>query len=191
MQQTPLELSRLNLVLLSRQLVDHRHANSTVSDSVAQLGGEIPLNLLAVQVTDSVEQGSDLDLGASLAKKSPPRPHCVARIPFTHQHLIGSLIGTGRGNREGVTDGPKTQQADAILSLQTAAGPLCFQVPLDRIANVRSDVLEVRKPVGGARHTVSVILDHKTLLAVLAAAGDHNGLGVRVDAVLNELGDSL
>ena len=45
-KQPSLELPRLDLVLLARELVDHRDAHAGVTDPVTQLRGEIPLDLL-------------------------------------------------------------------------------------------------------------------------------------------------
>jgi hypothetical protein len=56
---------------------------------------------------------------------------------------------------------------------------------------VRRDVLEVRSPLLVPRHSIAIVLDREIVLPVLAAAGDRDGLGVSVDAVLDELGDRL
>jgi hypothetical protein len=53
------------------------------------------------------------------------------------------------------------------------------------------DVLEVGQPVRIARDAVAIVFDRQTVLAVLAAAYDGNGLGVRIDAVFDQLRDGL
>ena len=42
-----------------------------------------------------------------------------------------------------------------------------------------------------ARHTVPIVLDREIVRAVFVAARDGDGLGVRIDAVLDELRDRL
>ena len=53
------------------------------------------------------------------------------------------------------------------------------------------DKLEVRQAVGAARHALAVISHGQIVCAVLAAAHDGNGCGLRIHAVLDELGDRL
>jgi hypothetical protein len=66
---------------------------------------------------------------------------------------------------------------------------VCFEVPFDGIANVRGHVLKVGKSIGIARHSIAVILDRQIMSAVFSAASDGDSLRLRVDAVLNELGN--
>ena len=66
-----------------------------------------------------------------------------------------------------------------------------LQPPFDRIADVRRHILEVGQPVVIARHAIPVILDGEVVRAVLLAAHDRDGFGVRIDAVLDEFGDGL
>jgi hypothetical protein len=73
--------------------------------------------------------------------------------------------------------------------LQSCPVAVGFEVSLDRIANVGGDVLEDRKSLGIARNSVAVIFDGQIVRAVLPPASDRDGLGVRVDAVLDELGN--
>jgi len=53
------------------------------------------------------------------------------------------------------------------------------------------DVLEVGQPVRIAGDAVAIVFHHQIVLSVLAATCDGNGLGVRIDAVLDELRDGL
>ncbi len=46
MEQSSFELPRLDLELFARKLVDHRYTNLSSTDPVAQLRGQIPLDLL-------------------------------------------------------------------------------------------------------------------------------------------------
>src|SRR5580700_10136854 len=190
MEQSSFELPRLDLELFARKLVDHRYTNLSSTDPVAQLRGQIPLDLLAAQATDALEQGTDLELGARLGKEHASRVHGVARIPFAHNHLIDPLIGTARSHRERIAHGPKAQQTDAKFPLQTPSA-ICLQASLDRVADMSRDVLEVRHPVRIAGNAVAIVLHRQIVLAVLAAARDGNGLGVGIDAVLDELRDGL
>src|SRR6516162_2345843 len=56
---------------------------------------------------------------------------------------------------------------------------------------MRGDVFEIRQPARIARDTVAIILDLQIVTAMLPPARDDNGLGVRVDAVLDQLGDGF
>jgi hypothetical protein len=106
-EQSPFELPRLDLVLLARKLVDHRYPNLGSADPVAQLRGQIPLDLLAAQTADAVEQRADPELGSRLGKEHASRIHGVARISFVHGHLIDALIGAATGHREPLAHGPE------------------------------------------------------------------------------------
>jgi hypothetical protein len=66
-----------------------------------------------------------------------------------------------------------------------------LQSALDRVANVSGDIFEVRQSLGIARHAVAVILDREIVCAAFSTARNRDGLGMRVDAVLHELGDRL
>src|SRR5215472_6135464 len=54
-QQPALELPWLHLVLLACEFVDYRYAHLSIADTVAQLGGQIPLDFLAAQATDTLQ----------------------------------------------------------------------------------------------------------------------------------------
>jgi hypothetical protein len=56
---------------------------------------------------------------------------------------------------------------------------------------VGGDVLEIGEAVAIAGDTIAVVLDREVVRAVLAAAGDGDGLRAGIDAVLDELGDRL
>src|ERR1700730_2657401 len=191
MEQAAFELPRLDLVLLWRKFIDDRYTNLGSTDPVAQLRGQIPLDLLAAQATDAVELGADLELGAWVGKEHASRAHGVARIPFVHNHLIEALIGTARSHREPLAHGPKAQQSDAKFPLQTASRAVCLQASLDRVADMSRDVLEVRQPVRIAGDAFAIVFHHQIVLSVLTSTRDGNGLGVRIDAVLDELRDGL
>ncbi len=116
-EQAAFELSRLDLVLLARKFIDHRYTNLRIANTVAQLGGQIPLDFLAAQSADALEQGPDLEFGAPLSKEHSSKLHDVAGIPFAHNHLINPLIGTGGSHRESVAHGPEAQKTDAKFPL--------------------------------------------------------------------------
>src|SRR5215471_9361366 len=109
MEQAAFELPRLDLVLLARKFIDYRDTNLGSTDPVAQLRGQIPLDLLSAQAADAVEQGTDLEFGARLDKEHASRVHPVARIALAHNHLIEPPIGTARSHRERIAHGPKAQ----------------------------------------------------------------------------------
>src|SRR5437762_7902644 len=56
---------------------------------------------------------------------------------------------------------------------------------------MRRDVLEVRQPVRIARETVAIVFDLYVVFTVLATTRDDNGPGVRIDTVLDQLGDGF
>src|SRR5438128_11949975 len=126
-EQAAFELSRLDLVLLARKFIDHRYTNLRIANTIAQLRGQIPLDLLAAQSADALEQGPDLEFGAPLGKEHPSKLYDVARIPFTHNHLIDSLIGTGRSDRERVAHGPEAQKTDTKSPCTPSPAPSAFK----------------------------------------------------------------
>ena len=69
-EQAPFELPRLDLVLLARKLVDHRYTNLGSPDPVAQLRGQIPLDLLAAQLRMPSSRGLDLESVPRSAKST-------------------------------------------------------------------------------------------------------------------------
>lgn len=71
MQELAFVLTRLDQILLARELVDDGDPNPGLADPVAQLRGEIPLNLLAREPTHSLEERSDVDLGAAIGDQGP------------------------------------------------------------------------------------------------------------------------
>src|SRR5207237_4756594 len=91
-KQPSRELPRLDLVLLARELVDHRDAHAGVTDPVTELRGEIPLDLLPAQGADPLEERAHLELGAPLGEERPPRAHRVTRLALAHDHLVGPVI---------------------------------------------------------------------------------------------------
>src|SRR2546430_8260702 len=121
MQQSPLVGARLDLVLLARKLVDDRHANLGVADPVAQLRGQIPLDLLAGKCTDSLQQRADAKLGAAFGEQDPSRAYRVTRVTLTHRHLVGTLVAAGGDHRKRVADRPERQQSDPELALNAVS----------------------------------------------------------------------
>src|SRR5215469_12326322 len=117
MEQAAFELPRLDLVLLASKFVDYRDTNLGSTDPVTQLRGQIPLDLLATQAADAVEQGTNLEFGARLDKEDASRIHGVARIALAHNHLVDPLIGTAGSHCKRVANGPKAQQTDAKFPL--------------------------------------------------------------------------
>ena len=141
---------------------------------------------------NSLEQRADLEFGALLGEQHPPRTH---RRNADRPCSSSSDRRAGRCRwRSSSSVSPtvqKLKQTNTELPLQAGAVAVGFQASLDRVADVGGDVLEVGKPLGIARHAIAVILDREVMRAVLAAARDRDGLCVRVDAVLDELGNRL
>src|SRR6201982_1056826 len=101
------------------------------------------------------------------------------------------MVGAGRSQRERFADSPKAQQTNTKLALQTAAGTVCLQTPLDGITDVSRDIPEVRQPGRIARDSVPVIFDNQIRFAALAPSRDGNVLRMCVDAVLYKLRDGF
>src|SRR5207253_1146112 len=74
----------------------------------------------------------------------PSRAYRVTRVTLTHRHLVGTLVAAGGDHRKRVADRPERQQSDPELALNAVSGPFRLQSPLDRIADMRRDVFEVR-----------------------------------------------
>ena len=72
MQQPALILARLDGVLLAREPVDDVDANAGVPDTIAQLGREVPLDLLSRRARNAIEQGA-------IRTSVPPSPNSVRR----------------------------------------------------------------------------------------------------------------
>src|SRR5215471_9914488 len=117
MQELALILARLDQILLAREPIDDSDPDSGLADSVAQLRGEVPLNLLARESSHSLEERSDMDLGAVVGDQGPLGRHRVARISLAHDHLIGALIRTRAGHGKRFADRPEAEQPDAELAL--------------------------------------------------------------------------
>jgi hypothetical protein len=173
--------------LLARQLVDHSQADLCAAQPVAEFRGQEPLDLLPAQGADALEQRADLQLGAAFGEQHASHRDPVPSVALTHRHLVGALVGAGRRHRQRIAHCPKAQQPDAELALEAAAAAFGLQVPLDRIADLRGDVLEVGHPGFVARHAVAIVLDRQVVLTLLAPACDRDGLGAGVDAVFDEL----
>ena len=98
-QQSTLELPRFDFVLLARELVDHRYASLRVADPVPQLRGQIPLDLLAAQACGFPRAAGLILSSVPFSANNTRRGlHLVPRIPLAHRHLVGALIGAGRGH---------------------------------------------------------------------------------------------
>jgi len=101
-----------------------------------------------------------------------------------------TLVGPVRRHRELVTDRPKAQQTDPELALDRC-GPAGLQSALDRVADVRGHVAEIRAALAIARHPVTVVADGQEVPAMLAAARNRHHARLGIDAVFDELGDRL
>ena len=92
MQQASFVLARLDCVLLTRQPIDNADAHAGLADAVAQLGREIPLDLLSRESADTVEQWRNAHFGPALGEQRTLGRDGIAWISFAYDHLIGPPI---------------------------------------------------------------------------------------------------
>ena len=76
-QQSPLELPRLDLEFGPRGAIDDADRDAGMTDAIAQLRGEVPLDLLAAEVLDARQDASDQNLRTRLREER--RALCVMR----------------------------------------------------------------------------------------------------------------
>src|ERR1700736_3037513 len=119
MQQASFVLARLDCVLLTRQPIDNADAHAGVADAVAQLGREIPLDLLSRESADAVEQWRNAHFGPALGEQRTLGRDGIARIAFAYDHLIRPPTRACRSHHELFADGPEAQEPDAELALQS------------------------------------------------------------------------
>src|SRR5207245_1369065 len=114
-----------------------------------------PLNLFSAQVADALKEWTDFELGAALGEQHAPLSDLVARVALAHRHLVGALISASRHHRQCVADGPKAQESDAELALQSIGTALGLQTPLDRVADMGCDILEIGQALLVAGHAIA------------------------------------
>src|SRR3954470_23677488 len=68
-QQPPFELARLDLELCARRPIDDANRHAGMPDAVTQLGGEVPLDLLAAEILDAREDSPDENLRSAIGEK--------------------------------------------------------------------------------------------------------------------------
>lgn len=105
-------------------------------------------------------------------------------------HLPSASASASRRKQQLLAERPETQQPDAELALQLSPA-LGLEPALDRIAHVRGDVVEIRLAIGIAAHAFAVVLDAQIVLALVLPARDDHRFRTGVDAVFDELRDSL
>ena len=104
--------------------------------------------------------------------------------------MVSLAVVPGGSQSQFLTHRPKTQQADPELPLYPF-GPLRFQAALDRVADVRGHMLEIRKAVLVFRDAVSVIDNPQIRCPLLFATSDRDLVSTGIDAVFDEFCDSL
>src|SRR5215469_378780 len=134
MQELALVLARLDQILLAREPIDDSDLDPGLADPVAQLRGEVPLNLFAREPAHSLQKRGDMDLGAAVGDQGPPLRHRVARISLAHDHLIGALIRARAGHGKRLADRPEAEQPNAELALDPVGAAL-LETALDRVAD--------------------------------------------------------
>ena len=125
-----------------------------------------------------------------MGEQDPATGELVTLIAFQHLHLVRVAVRTARREHKPLADRPETQQADAELALNVA-GALALEGALDRVADMGGDVVEVGHALRVQPDALAIVHDTQVVLALLAAADDGDVTGVRVDGVLDELGDCL
>ena len=146
-----------------RSTTRDRHAR--VADAVAQLGREVPLDLLAAEVLDAGQDAPNDDFRSRLGKQCEAWRDPIARVTLAKMHLPGAAVGACGRQRQFLAQRPEAQQADPELALQ-ASRALRLETPLDRIADVRRDVVEVRHAARVPAHALAVILDAQVMPAL-------------------------
>src|SRR5438105_8138551 len=190
MQQTSLELARLHLEFGSGAAIDDADRNARMTDPIAQFGRQVPLDLLAAEIFDARQDASNQHLGAPLREKRRALRDPVTRIAFAQMHLPRASIVAGGGKQQLFAQCPEAQEADAELALQSLR-PLRLEAALDRVADVRRHIMKIRFAVDVPAHAFAVVLDAQVMLSLLLAARDDDRLRVRIDAVLDQLGDGF
>jgi hypothetical protein len=184
--QASLELPRLDVEFGARRAVDDADRHTRATDAVAQFGREIPLDLLAAEILDAGQDAANENVGAGLGKERRPLGDPIARIALAQMHLIDAAVGAGGRQQQLLAERPEAQEADAEFALQ-ATRALRLQRALDRIADMRRDVLEVGLALGIPAHAFAVVPHAQVMAALLLAARDDDRLRLRIDAVLDEL----
>src|SRR5260221_14559475 len=123
MQELALVLARFDQVLLAREPIDNLDPDPGLAYPIAQLGSEVPLDLLAREPSHSLEERGDVDFGTAVGDQGPLRRDRVARIPLAHHHLIGAQICARAGHDKCFADRPEAEQPDAELALLPTALP--------------------------------------------------------------------
>src|SRR5438067_939382 len=187
-QETPLELARLDLELFASGAIDDANRSAGMADSVAQLGTKVLLDLLAAEVLDARQNAPNQNFGAALRKKRRTLRDSITGIAFAQMHLAGASIVTGGGQQQLFAERPEAQQSDAELALQSLRA-LRFQAALDGVADVCRHIVKIRLAIGVFAHTLTIVLDAQVMLSLLLASRDDDRLRLRIDAVLDELCD--
>src|ERR1700693_1996486 len=169
MQQPAFELPGLDLERSPRGFIDYTDRHARKADSIAQLGGEIPLDLLSAEILDARQDALDQHIGARLREKRCPVGDAIARVALAQLHLIGAPIAPRTGERQLLAKRPEAQQADAELALKSALA-LRLQMSLHRIAHVRGHVVKVGGAVVVFAHSLAIVFHPQIMLSPVLAA---------------------
>ena len=165
-----------------------RDLDPGAADAVTELGSQIMLDPLAVELTNPGEKRMDHQLGTGMGKQDPPLVDRISGLSLFHLHLVGPAIGSCRGKEQAFAHGPEAQQTDTELSLD-ALGSLLLQPLLEGIADVGRHVAEVGQALLVQRNALAVVDYLEVQIAPLPSANDGDVAGPRVNAVFHELGD--
>src|SRR3990172_9273937 len=134
-QQPPAELARLDRVLLARLAVHHLDPHARLPDAVAQLRGEVPLDLLAAELADAGQQRADVELRAARRhERALVTGDGVARVAAAHAHLVQAPVRARGAHGELIAHRPEAQDPDAELALEPLRA-FGLHAPFDRVAD--------------------------------------------------------
>src|SRR5439155_23941492 len=131
-QQTTFELAWLDLEFRARRSIDDADRRAGVTNAVAQLGGEIPLNFFAAEILDAWQDALDEHVRTRFGEQCRPVRDAIARVTLAQMHLVGASIVACTGQQQVFAQRPETQQTDAELALQPSLS-VRLHVSLDRI----------------------------------------------------------
>jgi hypothetical protein len=143
-----------------------------------------------MKLSQDGQQRTHLEPRSRVEEQARAPVHLVRRIAFAHAHLVDASIGARGGHCQLSAHGPERKETDAEFTLH-AARAFLFQAPFNRVADVCGDVLEVGNPVFVARHSATIVGDLEEVFAAFSSACDGDRPRSGIDAVLDELGDSL
>jgi hypothetical protein len=134
-KQLTVEATRFDLEILSGGAVDDADGDAGAGDAVAELAGEVRLDLLSREAAHPRQEGLDVQGGAAALEELPGGADREVRGVLDEVQPLSLAVGRAGGEGELLPDGPEAQQADAELALDAVAS-LLLEPALDRVADV-------------------------------------------------------